>query len=123
MLSARDAIGEVAVLPVDDWAVARTVHAAHLMEKVCHDRGQWQICVGREVLAASRVISREAIIIQAEFTARCWVNNPYVTAELLCDGVTLKVRPIRVPDEEVPFTVQWTFTLTEPRVASLLPVQ
>lgn len=102
-----------------DYIVARTVQTALLLEKACHGTGVWEIALGDSVEPAERILSDEAIVFRAKFPARCWVSTPNQTAELLCDGVSLRARPVVVPDDEVTFDIEWTFDLREPIVASI----
>lgn len=102
-----------------DSVVARTVHAAHLLELACHDQGEWGIAVGGAVSPATRSLAINSIVIEANFAPQCWVITPFLTAELQLNGETVAVRPVAVPDEEVGFSVSWRFSVVVPEVASI----
>jgi hypothetical protein len=102
-----------------DYAVARTVHAARLLELAWNSDGEWTIAIGSAVSPARRIITDRSIIIIADFAPQCWVNSPRMTAELSLDGICMSVRPIKVPDDEVTFAIRWMFEVPEPEVASV----
>jgi hypothetical protein len=104
-----------------DHIVARTVHAARLLEMVCqdHEAEHWEIAIGAAVAPARRVLVESSIIIRADFPAQCWVGSPQQTAELRLHGELQAVRPIVVPDDEVPFSIDWKFDVRVPEVASV----
>jgi hypothetical protein len=104
---------------LDDSVVARTVHAARLLEKACHDQGQWTIALGNSAVIARRFLTEDAVVIEAEFAPQCWVYSPDRVAELRLNGEAQDVRPVAVPDEETEFTVRWRFTVIDPHVVSL----
>lgn len=102
-----------------DEIVARTVAQARLLEKACHDQGEWEIAIGRAVSPAIRIMTADSIIIEAVFAPQCWVSTPYMTAELRLGGQTQSARPIAVPDDEVEFSICWRFEVKTPQVASI----
>lgn len=102
-----------------DYLISRTVHAAHLLEQACHSQEDWEIVLGHAIAPAQRIISDESIVIEAMFPASCWVLSPEMIAELRCGGELADARPVIVPDDEVPFAVQWRFEVREPVVASV----
>ena len=61
----------------------------------------------------------DSVLIRADFPAQCWLFTPDRMAELRLNGETRDVRPIALPDKDVEFSVQWTFSVADPHVMSL----
>ena len=102
-----------------DSLVARTIHAARLLELVCYDRGKWEISLGNAISPAERITSDDSVLLRAAFAPQCWVSSPDLIAELLHNGHPIAARPVAVPDEEIEFAISWRFTVALPEVASI----
>lgn len=93
-----------------DFAVARLVFGARVMERALHDPGPWTISWGPFSAPAERVVSDVEVVFRAEFEDQCYLLRPEPTATLRCAGEVVGVREVEFPGDQ-PFVVEWALSL------------
>jgi hypothetical protein len=88
-----------------DYAAARAVARARLLERAVHDSGPWQIEIAGIREDAVKVRTPHRVLFLANFYS---VPDPDATvAWLLCDGQFLSSKDIRLGDSG-PFSIEWS---------------
>lgn len=94
-----------------DFAAARAVAQAKLLERALHDRSAWEIEVNGARELAVKVITPRQVVFFASFPPMCWIDPPEV-AWLICGGETLASREIVAPADGG-CTIEWHISLDQ----------